>query len=558
MQPAIWISEITFNDGTTINFQQDEIIVVVGPNNSGKSAMLKEAHVCLRSTNNPRKIISSIKFESFGTKQAVIELLKRYSKIHMSNDNPIPHLIGLGYSVYSAQLENQWDNSKNGFGDVADFFTTSISTEKRLLAANPAQNINFLKDAAKHPISRLQRWRQLEQRFNTYFQRVFSKDLIVHRNYGSTVPLFVGKTPEGFEYHTEEYQVELEKQDLLHEQGDGMRSFVGILLTAAIEYISILFIDEPEAFLHPPQARQLANLLINEIPGRKQFWFATHSIDFLLGLLEAPGKKLKIVRIERENNINKISSISQTEIDLVWKDPLLRYSNILSGLFHDQVIICEGDSDCRFYSAIFSTLDTTEPKPDTLFVHCGGKHRIPVVIKALSKLKVPVKVVADFDVLNNEFPLRTIIEDAGGEWNDFLKDWRTIKAAIDAKRPELQLKELKEKIDAIFATVETQIMPSQKLKEIKSELNKASAWAHAKESGKSFIPSGMATQAFERLSSNLKNLGIFILENGQLESFDKSIGDHGPGWVNQVLMKDLVADRALNDARDFVKEVMLR
>jgi hypothetical protein len=51
---------------------------------------------------------------------------------------------------------------------------------------------------------------------------------------------------------------------LLHEQGDGVRSFVGLLHSLA--RLPLVLIDEPEAFLHPPHARLLGRVLIIALP----------------------------------------------------------------------------------------------------------------------------------------------------------------------------------------------------------------------------------------------------------------------------------------------------
>lgn len=70
----------------------------------------------------------------------------------------------------------------------------------------------------------------------------------------------------------------------------------------------------------------------------------------------------------------------------LWADPLLRYSNVLDGLFHDAVVLCEGDADCRYYSAVLDQLPSTGEdqantrEPQYLFTHSGGKARMPSVV----------------------------------------------------------------------------------------------------------------------------------------------------------------------------------
>ena len=53
-----------------------------------------------------------------------------------------------------------------------------------------------------------------------------------------------------------------------------------------------------------------------------------------------------------------------------------------------------------------------------------------------------------------------------------------------------------------------------------------------------------------------KKVGLLVVEVGELESFVKSVGNHGPKWVNEVLIKDIAVDPELNEARDFVKKLI--
>ena len=71
------------------------------------------------------------------------------------------------------------------------------------------------------------------------------------------------------------------------------------------------------------------------------------------------------------------------------------------------------------------------------------------------------------------------------------------------------------------------------------------AWATAKDVGKQFVPSGKATQAFDRLMASLQGYGIHVVEVGEVESFVKSVGNHGPKWVNEALKEDLNGDAEL-------------
>lgn len=559
MKPKIWIDKIKFSDNTEVEFKSNDIIVFVGPNNAGKSASLKDAHSFLKLQNTQSKVIKSIEFKKIGTPEDVVNLLEKNSQKEYTS-NTDPWYSGMGYRVYGGDPKHLWSDSSSQIADLAPVFSKNLTTGERLKAANPAKNIKLTSEAPNHPINVLQKSDSLEKQFNDYFKLAFDLDLLVHRNAGTEVPLYVGDAPvlnKGEDRLSESYQKKLEKLDLLHEQGDGMRSFVGVLLNTFIGQQSLLFIDEPEAFLHPPQARLLGRMLAKDLPSDRQLVLATHSTDFLKGLLEGNSTNLKVVRIQRKGNINYVNTLDSNEINSIWSDSLLRHSNILDGLFHSKVIICESDSDSRFYSAILSAIYEKNGKSssDTLFINCGGKHRIPTVIKALKKLNVPVSSICDFDVLNEKNPLKDIFTNSGGNWVDIETDWQIVKKAIESKRPELEVSELKEQIDSIFESITDRIMPNRKISEINKSLKKASAWSHAKQVGKLFIPSGQPTQSYERIIEKLKDKGVFIVEVGELESFVKSIGNHGPKWVNNVLPKDLQNDPEIEAARKFMKEI---
>ena len=251
-------------------------------------------------------------------------------------------------------------------------------------------------------------------------------------------------------------------------------------------------------------------MLAKDLPTNRQLFLATHSSDFLKGLLEADVSNLKIVRIKRNGNVNNVSVLDNSDIKEIWSDSLLRHSNILDGLFHSKVVICESDSDCRFYSAIIQSIYENENNisPDLLFIHCGGKHRVSSVVKALKKLDVNVNAILDFDVLNNINPLKDIFEKCGGNWDTVKTDWKTVKESIDAKRPELETEDLKKEIKQVLDSTTERIFPKEKTKEINNLMKKVSAWSHAKQVGKGFIPSGDATQAYQRLIIELEKSWI--------------------------------------------------
>ncbi|MEW1820649.1 AAA family ATPase [Arthrobacter sp. NPDC080031] len=187
---------------------------------------------------------------------------------------------------------------------------------------------------------------------------------------------------------TVEYAAAVASLPSLDTQGDGVRSFLGLALAIVTGQAQIVLIDEPEAFLHPSQARALGRWLGIQASKRDiQIVVSTHNRDFVLGLLDGGIQSdIRIIRIARKGNINSFHELPPHEISATWNDPVLRYSNILQGLFHRKVAICESDADCRFYGAVLDELaqetDRRSQADDVLLVPRGGKQRVSALANA--------------------------------------------------------------------------------------------------------------------------------------------------------------------------------
>lgn len=132
-------------------------------------------------------------------------------------------------------------------------------------------------------------------------------------------------------------------------------------------------------------------------------FISTHSEEIIKGLLEACPQRIKIVRITRKEDTNAFSILSNEKFDEVWNDPLLKYSNIMSSLFHKVVVLCESDSDCKMYSIVENFIKQTEGKySEALFIHCGGKHRMAKISTSMCALNIDIRLIPDIDVLNDE------------------------------------------------------------------------------------------------------------------------------------------------------------
>ncbi|VTS01699.1 atpase aaa : ATP-dependent endonuclease of the OLD family OS=Gloeobacter kilaueensis JS1 GN=GKIL_2201 PE=4 SV=1: AAA_21 [Gemmata massiliana] len=529
----------------------------VGPNNSGKSATLKSISHCIERGKDSRYALPvvSVSIATSGTSQDFKEMI-------LSALTPVNR----GYLAYKNdgttnvdQLEYMWSSKQ--LKVLSDFLCRTIYTTDRLALLGDTKRIPI---TAKPylPIHHMLTNRNFEQQINGIFREAFGKDLIVNHGSGENIELRVGLKPKseyGHDRVSRDYVEQVEQCPNLTNEGDGIRSFAGVIVNLLAPAATITLLDEPETFLHPPQSRLLGRILAREHKADAQLFVATHSGDILRGLIDVDNPRLRIIRLQRNGDIASIRELNAQDTRKYWKDPLIRYSNILDGIFHEKVVLCEGDSDNRFYAAILDTIWSMKGKdlrrPDVMFAHCGGKSRLPMVVEALRQLGVPVAVIADFDILNNEYPLRDIAQHLGVAWADIEKHWRIIKDEIEKNKPPLDKNGLRDAINKIIDESTATTLTSKSRNLIENELKRSSLWSEAKRLGKRYIPSGDASSHANQLFDKLEVAGLHIVPVGEVEGWVKEVGNHGPQWVAKVLETIDLRGENLKDARSFVEKI---
>ena len=151
----------------------------------------------------------------------------------------------------------QWEG-KNLTGDLVHGFIKSISAQDRLSICEQQKSISPNESKTK-PQHVLYDDDVLMNKISELFKRAFNKELMFDFKGGSKLPIHVGEIPrgEGFiDRQTNLYRDAVRSNPLLDKQGDGVKSYAGILFEALTSNHNMLLIDEPEAFLHPPQMKK--------------------------------------------------------------------------------------------------------------------------------------------------------------------------------------------------------------------------------------------------------------------------------------------------------------
>ena len=556
---AGYISKIYFNNGTHVDIQQNDIIIFVGPNNAGKSQSLKDIYT-LSSKKYPTTVVSDITIKKYPTQ--IKDLLDNIAPKQHEGSYTSYNVLGQKF-IYNEGINDLFIENPY-FIDFRNLFVANLDTTARLTICNAPNNIN--RNAPKHhPIH----YAAFNQKYRIWlsdnFKKAFGDEITPNTQYGATIPLCMGPLVKlNDEYddeqsHLEAYASILETYKQVQNQGDGIKSFTGILLYLMLDHFCTFLIDEPESFLHPPQARIMGQIIGDSLSDQQQCFISTHSEEIIKGLLEACPQRIKIIRITRNNDTNFFSVLNNEKFKDVWNDPLLKYSNIMSSLFHKSVVLCESDSDCKMYSIIENHLkQLSEKYSETLFIHCGGKHRMAKIASALRSLEIDVKLIADIDILDNETVFKAIVESFGIEWTIVQSNYKKFVENLHSSKEKINRNDAKTSINRIMDSSQTQDLSSKEIKEINYVISTTSKWASIKLGGINAIPAGDATSAFNQLNNMLQENGIYIVPVGELERFIKDIGGHGPEWTNKVLETyPSIDDQVYNQIKEFMAKLNL-
>lgn len=548
IKPKVALKEITFSGGSIIELSENEKVILVGPNNSGKSQSLREiVNICQTGNKSQSLVVKDLKLEKRGNSDDLLSYLKE-------NANLIQNQFQISdYIIHESHVQF-WDINPYLINGLHVGSIKNIAANERLNICNQQNSISPSQQKSK-PQHVLYDDEDLMERVSGLFRSAFSKDLMFDFRGGSKLPIHVGSIPKSdgvVDRVGNDYISKIRKNPLLDQQGDGIKSYAGILFETVASERDITLLDEPEAFLHPPQMRKLGETLSSEVKG--QLIVSTHSSDILRGFLEGTKGKVRILRIQREGDVNVVHEAASETIKELWEKPELRYSNALEGIFHEQTIICEDDSDCRLINSVadYITNNSEASFKDTSYVPTGGKHGIPKVASVLKKIGVPIKALYDIDFLSERDLVKSSVVAFGGNWADIEVLWERVNSAVRGGVKPKSIEDIKSEIIQTLQNAEQGKLPKG---DVSSLMKQGKAWSEVKKFGEVAIPNGQGQQDYKALKVALENLGIFVVPVGEIENFCPEIGSHGPKFVTKLLTEVQLADERLKNLREFVSHI---
>lgn len=558
--PLKFISAVNHSD-ETITF--GPMTVLVGPNNSGKSQTLRDLRdFALGGPDEALTLFKSINvtMPSMGDFQSHFNILP-------SRDSPTNEtVVGIGESLVETHNVNGpigWSkrvlestDQKHQLRSLGRFLISHLHAGTRFELTAPQEAYDLEKEAPAHALQeffhqRLKVQPQLRQAFTEAFGRDIALDWTAMKRWYFKVGRAFGNLSDSLD----ELKQQLRAGQLLKEQGDGYQSFTGILLAAIIFPDRALLLDEPEAFLHPKQARVLGQLLGRlSIDRPAQIIVSTHSSAFMWGVVSG-NDSANVLRLNRSVDTTRYTQVSASTVKALTRTPLLSSQPVLDSLFHQGVVVCEGDPDRAVYQFVAHRTLGSKGGEDLLFIHTNGKGAADTPVELLKGAGAPVAVIVDIDILNASSPLDKIVRAlAGAEIAMELEQRRSKIGEWVLHMPEDQfLEKLLEGVNAWISSPHTDARSSRRRLESTLKVT-TSSWEVVKKAGVSYF-NGDQLAAVERLIEDLAKIGVFVVPCGELEQWINTGVSKGREWNRKALEK-LQTESCPPELKAFVQRII--
>lgn len=491
------------------------VTVIVGPNYSGKSKLISEivARCTYGQPQAGEVIIDNISFEGLSKESATNYMDAAIVPPKEGQRQHAGHVyIDTGKSNRLANYEKTISaliDPATGLNEYTSNYLSSrilTLTGKNRISLIDQQSGGDLQISATTSFQKLFRNDKLRAALSEIVFKAFGLYLVVDpTNLGnlrlrlsaekpSTPEIERGLSQASVQFHASAIDIAL--------ASDGAKAFVGMLSEIWAGAPEILFVDEPEAFLHPHLAFLLGREVAQSMAATgKQMFASTHSPDFLMGCVQS-GVDVNVIRLTYRKGISTARMLPSADLVKLMRNPLLRSANVLSALFYESVVVTEADPDRVFYQEINERLlfaNDARGIDNCRFLNAQNKQTIPTIIKPLRDLGIPAAGIFDIDVVKDGGKVATRLMDSG-------------------------------------------FVPS--LSQHSMNTHRISLLSALTASGKDFkkdgginVLSGADKQAAEDFLAQLSLYGLFAIPGGELESWLQKLGivGHGPTWLIPML-----------------------
>jgi len=427
------IASITINNfrsikNETIQFPKSGILALVGPNNAGKSNILRAVENILGESwfsgdkaepndhymkNSSNVIGIEIIFDD--NKKVEFKSNKGWAKYYAPSGSKMPYGSSVKEDFPCTYLAANRDLAKNMqfrsyelMGKIAKAFNEKIEDSMKSL-------LNTKFDEIMEMLNTIQGFSDFKKDFSDYFNESQSDSpyrLKVNfkafspLNYFKTINILANDSSVNSDYDID--PVEL---------GEGNKSLMLFALIRSYaknfkqQANGVLAIEEPEIYLHP-QARRHLYQIFKEIvkDSNIQIIYSTHSPDFLsteefssIGLVSKDSIEGTSVKIVTEQELVDFSINSGVPNDKTNTDNIKEFYSTTSdfrlndGFFAKHLILVEGDTEELCLPLLLERLGMKYYSSGVSIIGVEGKNQIPKYWRLFKSFGIKISIVFDSD-----------------------------------------------------------------------------------------------------------------------------------------------------------------
>ncbi|MGN8212854.1 ATP-dependent nuclease [Halococcus salifodinae] len=337
---------------------------------------------------------------------------------------------GISPSLNNRNTENLNTNQLEGLqtsgGDVTSsdlvrrrlmqFKVAFLNASSRLEIANSCETYNFHEGDPSNVLQKLYEAPSARRELNSAFNNIFQQDIVLDFSSTRTFSLRVDDDLDNINGNivtpTGNPENDQEIGEKIDDQGAGYRSLAGVILSLLLAQQRVVLLDEPEAFLHPAQAREFGIWLSEHARSTSgQIVISTHNSHFLDGVLSG-NAGTTVYRLNRSDDHTQYNKISEDVISNLSSDSLLSSLRVMNGVFQKGIVICEGGSDKLVYRYV---ADEILGERNAEYIPCNRIHNAPKIANVLRAGAIPQVIVADIDILSSPSIFRDSLEALSGK-----------------------------------------------------------------------------------------------------------------------------------------------
>lgn len=530
-----------------LDLEMRGLIVVVGPNSSGKTQFLHDLNETVCGRRRELVVASGVTFGKLPPFDEYFDFLIENGSIReKSPDEFQKYSLQYGADTGSgsfrkSRIKGQYQQFEQAIqqkveGSIPDFpflnelgplSCSALFLQNRLTLMDACSTFDFLSQGPSKTLQSLYWNKSAKKKLHKEIASVFQVSVWVDGTRHAKLVIRVSDSPD---LPSAEDRLEPELMEnfrTIETEGDGLRSYCSICVTLLLEARPLCILDEPEMCLHPPQAHAMGRFIGAHASDETCTIMATHSGHVLRGILETK-PKANVIRLTHVTSTFRARLLTPELLEQATSKPRSRSEAILEGLLSHAVVLCEAEGDRIVYGSTYRTF--SDRRLDIRFIPSEGTGGFADPLRLYRALEVPCAVIADLDFLAKEGELRKVLKELGTsseKLTSLCERARNVISQVRLRAAQIDVEQMRNELKALSDGLTNDVDDAKVRGELHSISRRLYRLHDLQRMGLKSIPETQNTDKGTNaprseaagLLQDLERQGLFLVPVGVLESW---------------------------------------